>query len=101
MTDSHPIGRLSWDEFRISKSITDSHLSQYSLRLLGWEDLRAKGIKDSKSKIYRKLKHDPPLFPKPVYHGKSPDWIEHEMDWFIEWLMAQRDETPGNGRARR
>jgi hypothetical protein len=96
---AHPIGLLSWDEFRNFKA--NSGPLPYPLKLLGWDGLRAKGIKDSKVTVYRKLKHDPPLFPRPVYHGKFPSWPEHEIGWFIEWLMAQRDETPGNGRARR
>ena len=93
---AHPIGLLSWDEFRISQGITDSHPPN-SLRLLGWDGLRAKGIKDSKVTVYRKLKHRPPLFPKPVYPGKFPNWIEHEIDLYILWLIVQRDASTNGG----
>ena len=38
------------------------------VRLLGWEDLRAKGIKDSKPTIYRKIKDG--RFPRPIYQAQ-------------------------------
>jgi predicted DNA-binding transcriptional regulator AlpA len=59
------------------------------LRLLGWDDLRAKGIKDSKPTIYRKIKAG--KFPNPIYVGKSPAWPEHEIEAFILSLIAKRD----------
>ena len=87
---------MSWDEFRISQGITDSHPPP-PLKLLGWDGLRAKGIKNSKVTVYRKLKHRPPLFPRPVYPGKFPNWIEHEIDLYILWLIAQRDASTNGG----
>ena len=42
----------------------------HTIKLLGWDDLRAKGIKNSKPTIYRKIKAG--RFPRPVYPGKSP-----------------------------
>jgi hypothetical protein len=45
--------------------MTDLH----SIKLLGWDDLRDRGIKDSKPTIYRKIKSG--KFPKPIYPGKS------------------------------
>ena len=61
------------------------------IRLLGWDDLRAKGIKDSKPTIYRKIKAG--KFPAPVYPGKSPAWPEHEINSHILRLIAQRDSS--------
>ena len=61
------------------------------IRLLGWDDLRAKGIKDSKPTIYRKIKAG--KFPAPVYPGKSPAWPEREIDAHILGLIAQRDAS--------
>ena len=61
------------------------------LRLLGWTDLRAKGINDSKPTIYRKIKAG--KFPAPVYPGKSPAWPEHEIDAYILSLIAKRDAS--------
>ena len=61
----------------------------YQVRLLGWDDLRAKGIRDSKPTIYRKIKAG--RFPCPVYPGKSPAWPEHEIDAHIRSLIAERD----------
>ena len=49
---------------------------QQPVRLLGWDDLRAKGIKNSKPTIYRKIKAG--RFPRPIYPGKSPAWVEWE-----------------------
>jgi predicted DNA-binding transcriptional regulator AlpA len=60
-----------------------------TVRLLGWDDLRAKGIKDSKPTIYRKIKAE--KFPAPVYPGKSPAWPEHEIDAYILGLIVSRD----------
>ena len=59
------------------------------LRLLGWDDLRAKGITSSKPTIYRQIKTG--KFPVPIYVGKSPSWPEHEIDAHILGLIAQRD----------
>ena len=42
------------------------------MRLLGWDDLRAKGIRDSKPTIYRKIKagkFPPPSIPANPLHG--------------------------------
>ena len=39
-------------------------------RLLGWDDLRAKGIVASKATLWRRIKAG--KFPAPVYPGKSP-----------------------------
>ena len=63
--------------------------STVSVRLLGWEDLRDKGIRDSKPTIYRKIKAG--RFPAPVYPGKSPAWPAHEIDAHILGLIAKRD----------
>ena len=62
---------------------------QQPVRLLGWDDLQAKGITSSKPTIYRRIKAG--QFPKPVYPGKSPAWPEHEIDAFLLSLIAQRD----------
>ena len=62
---------------------------QVPMKLLGWEDLKARGIKDSKPTIYRKIKAG--RFPVPVHPGKSPAWPEHEIDAYIMSLIAQRD----------
>jgi Prophage CP4-57 regulatory protein (AlpA) len=65
--------------------MTDLH----SIKLLGWDDLRDRGIKDSKPTIYRKIKSG--KFPRPVYPGKSPAWPEHEIDSHLLSLIEQRD----------
>jgi predicted DNA-binding transcriptional regulator AlpA len=67
----------------------DSGMNQTPVRLLGWDDLRAKGIKDSKPTIYRKIKNG--RFPRPIYPGKSPAWVESEVDSHLLSLIAQRD----------
>jgi len=65
-----------------------------SIKLLGWDDLRDRGIKDSKPTIYRKIKAG--KFPPPVYPGKSPAWPEHEIDAHILSLIARRDTNRGD-----
>jgi predicted DNA-binding transcriptional regulator AlpA len=66
-------------------------MNDQPIRLLGWDDLRAKGIKDSKPTIYRKIKAG--RFPPPIYPGKSPAWLEREIDNHILGLVAQRDSS--------
>ena len=61
----------------------------HSIKLLDWDALRDRRIKDSKPTIYRKIKLG--KFPKPVYPGKSPAWPEHEIDAHLLSLIAQRD----------
>ena len=63
--------------------------STASVRLLSWEDLREKGLTDSKATLYRKIKAG--RFPRPCYPGKSPAWPEHEIDAHILSLIAKRD----------
>jgi len=64
-------------------------MSQAPIKLLGWDDLRAKGIRFSKPSIYRRLKSGG--FPRPLYVGKSPAWIESEIDAYLLSLIALRD----------
>ena len=66
-------------------------MKQTSVKLLGWADLKERGIKDSKATIYRKVKAR--KFPTPVHPGKSPAWPEHEIDAYILGLIAQRDSS--------
>jgi predicted DNA-binding transcriptional regulator AlpA len=74
----------------------EMHRQQMPVRLLGWEELRAKGITSSKPTIYRRIKAG--QFPKPVYPGKSPAWVESEVDAHLLSLIAQRDGgAPRNG----
>ena len=61
----------------------------HSIKLLGWDDLRDRGIKDSKPTIYRKIKAG--TFPAPIYPGKSPAWPSNEIDAHILRLIAKRD----------
>lgn len=63
-----------------------------SVRLLGWDDLKAKGIKCSKPTIYRQMKVG--KFPQPIYPGKSPAWMESEIDAHILSMIAARDGAP-------
>ena len=41
-----------------------------TVRLLGWDDLRARGIEDSKPTIYRKIKAG--KFPRPSTRASLP-----------------------------
>ncbi|MGZ8417490.1 MAG: helix-turn-helix transcriptional regulator [Methyloceanibacter sp.] len=62
------------------------------IHLLGWDDLQRKGIRLSKVSIYRKLKEG--RFPKPAYVGRSPVWVEAEIDEYIRDLIAARRVAP-------
>ena len=61
----------------------------HPIKLLDWDDLRAKGIKDSKPTIYRKIKAG--QISEADLSGKSPAWPEHEIDAHLLSLIAQRD----------
>jgi predicted DNA-binding transcriptional regulator AlpA len=69
----------------------NSNDRQAPVKLLGWDDLKERGIKDSKPTLYRKIKAG--KFPAPVHPGKSPAWPEHEIDAYILDLIAQRDAS--------
>jgi prophage regulatory protein len=69
----------------------NSNERQTPVKLLGWDDLKERGIKDSKPTLYRKIKAG--KFPAPVHPGKSPAWPEHEIDAYILGLIAQRDAS--------
>jgi prophage regulatory protein len=63
-----------------------------SLRLLDLDDLRARGIKYSKSQIFRLIRSG--RFPKPVQGaGKANAWPESEIDAFIASLISARDDA--------
>jgi len=66
-------------------------MNQTPVKLLGWDDLKDRGIKDSKATIYRRIKSG--QFPSPVHPGKSPAWPEHEIDAYILNLIAKRDAS--------
>jgi predicted DNA-binding transcriptional regulator AlpA len=60
-------------------------------RLLGWHDLRGKGILKSRAQINRDIRAG--VFPRPVYPGRSPAWVEAEVDEHIAALIKKRDAT--------
>ena len=68
---------------------------QQPVRLLGWDDLRAKGIKNSKPTIYRKIKAGD--FRARSTQANAPAWPEHEVDAHLLSLIAQRDRGARNG----
>ena len=58
----------------------------HSIKLLGWDDLRDRGIKDSKPTIYRKIKagtFPPPVEPTPGTRG----WFESAI---VRWHAELR-----------
>lgn len=58
------------------------------IRMLGWEDLRARGERRSKSQIRRDIRAG--KFPKPAgYNGQSPFWLEEQLDAHLKNLIAQ------------
>ncbi len=63
------------------------------VRLLGWDDLKARGITVSKPTIYRKVKEG--KFPAPIYVSKFPAWIESEIDAYLRHLAGDRGRQDG------
>ena len=62
------------------------------IRMLGWEDLRARGERRSKSQIRRDIRAG--KFPKPAgYNGQSPFWLEEQLD---AHLIGSRSTPPKN-----
>jgi predicted DNA-binding transcriptional regulator AlpA len=59
------------------------------MKLLSWDDLRERGVPQSKSQIWRKIREG--SFPEPVRIGKFPAWPEAEIDQYIEELIAKRE----------
>ncbi len=59
------------------------------MRLIDYDGLKTKGIKASKTKIWRQVKSG--RFPKPVKVGDRNAWIESEIDAYIERLITERD----------
>jgi predicted DNA-binding transcriptional regulator AlpA len=63
-------------------------------RYLDYEDLRAKGIKWSKTTLWRKERAKPPQFPKRVPLSPSRvAWVESEIDAYMAGLIAKRDRA--------
>jgi prophage regulatory protein len=64
------------------------------MKLLGYDDLRARGIKWSRVQIWRAVKAG--KFPPPVKLGCTTNstsaWVETEIDAWIARLMAARPQ---------
>jgi predicted DNA-binding transcriptional regulator AlpA len=65
------------------------------VHLIGWDGLKAKGIRVSKPTIYRKVKEG--KFPAPIYVSKFPAWIEREIDDYLLALAGDRAGQNGGG----
>ena len=58
------------------------------IRMLSWDDLRARGERRSKSQIRRDIKSG--KFPAPAgYCGQAPFWTDEQLDKHIEQLIAE------------
>jgi predicted DNA-binding transcriptional regulator AlpA len=60
------------------------------MRIIDKEGLKQKGICWNDSTLWRKMKLG--QFPKAVLIGNRRGWPEHEIDAYIESLIAARDE---------
>ena len=60
-----------------------------AVRILDKAGLKAKGLDFNDSTIWRKTKAG--QFPKAVMIGNRRGWLEHEVDQYIENLIAARD----------
>jgi prophage regulatory protein len=62
------------------------------MRLLGYDDLRARGIRYSRTHIWRMVRAG--RFPAPVQIGAGRNaWVEEEIDALIRQRIAERDGT--------
>ena len=62
-----------------------------TMRILSYPDLREKGIKKSRTQIWRMVRDG--KFPKPFKFGSTNCWTEPEIDKLIEKLAAERDQA--------
>jgi predicted DNA-binding transcriptional regulator AlpA len=60
-------------------------------KLLSREDLAARGIRLNKATLWRKVRDG--QFPRPILVGNRHAWPEHEIDAYVETLIAKRDAT--------
>jgi predicted DNA-binding transcriptional regulator AlpA len=60
-----------------------------AVRIIDKAGLKAKGIDFNDSTIWRKTKNG--QFPKAVMIGNRRGWLEHEIDQYLESLIAARD----------
>jgi len=63
--------------------------NEMAVRIIDKDGLKAKGINLNDSTIWRKAKAG--QFPKAVKIGNRRGWLEHEVDQYIESLIAARD----------
>jgi predicted DNA-binding transcriptional regulator AlpA len=59
------------------------------IKFLSKEDLKARGVDLNDSTLWRKMKEG--KFPKAVLIGNRRGWPEHEIDQYLERLVADRD----------
>ena len=63
-------------------------------RLLSYDDLRNRGIKYSRTQLWRLIRAG--RFPRPVkVAGCANSWLDTEIDALIERAIAERDATHG------
>lgn len=65
------------------------------MRMLSYEDLKARGIRFSKMHIWRLVRAG--KFPVPVKLGGGANgqnaWPEHEVDQYLQACVAERDKA--------
>jgi prophage regulatory protein len=64
------------------------------MKALDHNGLKAKGIPHSRVQLWRMVKAG--TFPEPIKIGHRNAWVEHEVDSYIEKLIAERDAKPGS-----
>ena len=64
---------------------------EMAVRIIDKDGLKAKGIDLNDSTLWRKAKAG--QFPKAVKIGNRRGWVEHEVDAYLEALMAKRDSA--------
>jgi predicted DNA-binding transcriptional regulator AlpA len=64
-------------------------IGEKKMKILGKADLKTKGIDFNDSTLWRKTKAG--QFPKAIMIGNRRGWLEHEVDQYVESLIAKRD----------
>jgi len=67
-------------------------LENFMVRLLSADDLRARGVRLSKSQLYNLMKKG--SFPRPIkVGGRSVAWPEAEIEAWLQQRIDDRDEA--------
>ena len=92
----HPRASVSEVALRVGERRVDEVFRRSSIRFVSPAGLAARGITFSRSHLWR-LEHQG-SFPRRVHVGKGRvAWVEHEIDEYLEGLVAARVASSNGG----